>query len=138
MPGQVLLLSAATAVTFYGAGSLFLATNQQRSEAVMSMLQSITIILATIAFGVHGLTIVSIALAIRPLLLIAPVALLVYMRCRVAPQAFLGGQSFPLAAAVATGLVIWQLQNRVEASLGSVPTLLALGVAGLALLYPKP
>jgi O-antigen/teichoic acid export membrane protein len=131
IPGQVLLMASAAWVTFYGAGSLFLALNQQRSEALASVLQNVTIVVAALVFGRFGLTAAAIALAIRPLLLIVPVATLVHRRCHVSLRAFLASQAYPLGAAVAAGAGIWLLQGRAEAAFGSGLAFLGLAAVGL-------
>jgi len=132
VPGQAMLLSAAAAGTFYAAGALFLALTQARSEALVSVLQVVTIVLVAETFAGHGLTAVTIAMAIRPLLLIAPIAALVKFRCAVSMRSFLGAQGFPLIAAAAASVPLWLTERFAETTFGAIPALLGLGALGLA------
>ena len=132
VPGQVLLLSSACWVTLYGAGSLFLALNQQRTEAVVSVLQNASIVLVALVFSTRGLTIAAIALALRPLFLLAPITLLVHKKCQVSVRAFLSAQGLPLVAAAASGLLVWLLQGRIEASFGATAAFFGLAAVALA------
>jgi PST family polysaccharide transporter len=133
VPAQVLLLSSCTWVTFYGGGALFLALNQQRSEALVSILQTVTIVLAALGFGAYGLTAVTVALAIRPLLLIPLETTLVRRKCHVSTRAFLGSQGYALCAAAGSGLLVVLIRDRVEAMLGSRLALVMLTVAGFSI-----
>jgi teichuronic acid exporter len=133
VPAQVLLLSSFTWVTFYGGGVLFLALNQQRSEALMSILQTVTIVLTVLSFGAHGLLAVTVAMAVRPVLLIPLEAALVRKRCHVSLRAFLASQGFTLCAAAGSSLIVWLLRDPLEQMWGSGLALVTLGTAGLAL-----
>ncbi len=133
IPAQALLLSSCTWVTFYGGGVLFLALNQQRSEALISTLQTVSILAAVVSFGAHGLVAVTIALAVRPVLLIPVEAILVRKRCHVSLRAFLASQGPALCAAAASGSIIWLVRDRIEAMWGSRLALVTLGAGGLVL-----
>ena len=130
LPGQALLLAAAAWVSFFGAGALFLGLNQQRTEALANVLQNISIVIVAIAAGPFGLTVAALALAVRPLLLIGPVAVMVRRTCQVPARVFLGSQALPLTAALVAGAIVWLLQQRTEVALGSPLALIALGAAG--------
>jgi O-antigen/teichoic acid export membrane protein len=132
LPGRALLLAAAAWVSFYGAGALFLGLNRQRSEALVNVLQNISIVIVAIAAGPFGLTVAALALAVRPLLLIGPVALMVRRTCQVRARVFLGSQALPLTASLVAGAIVWVLQERTEVLLGSPLALVALGAAGFA------
>ena len=133
LPAQLLLLSTCAWVSFYGGGMLFLALNQQRSEALMSVLQTATTVLAALSFGAYGLTAVTVALAIRPFLLVPVEIFVVRRRCRVSIEAFLKGQRVALCAALGSALLVLVLRDRAEAALGTGVALVMLSAAGLAL-----
>ena len=132
VPAEALILSSATWVTFYGGGVLFLAIHQQRKEALMSILQSSTILLTAWALSPLGLVDVSVAMGIRPLLLIPLVAFLVQRYCHVPAKAFLGSQGPALVAALAGGSLVWLVRAPAENLLGSALALVLLGLAGIA------
>jgi O-antigen/teichoic acid export membrane protein len=133
IPAQVLLLASATWVTFYAGGVLFLALNQQRSEALSSILQTVTILLTVVIFGAYGLIVVAIALAIRPVLLLPVETTLVQMRCRVPARVFLSSQGPALWAAAGSGLVLLFVRDSIDSTLGSRLALVTLAAAGLAI-----
>jgi O-antigen/teichoic acid export membrane protein len=133
LPGQALLLAAGTWVTFYGAGVLFLALNQQRSEVYFNVLQNVTISIAALVFGPFGLTAVTLALAVRPLLLIGPVVLRARRTCQVSARALLGSQALPLGASLAAGAGVWLAEDYVESAVGSVVALVVLGLLGFTI-----
>jgi len=128
VPAQWLLLSAAASVTFYSATAVLLATQQQRAEATISILQVLTIVLATGAFGAKGLMLVAIALAVRAFLLVIPVAILVRRRSGIAYRAFLGPQLVPLIVAVAVAIPVGLVSGVAEVRLGSLLAVVSLGV----------
>jgi O-antigen/teichoic acid export membrane protein len=133
VPGQLLLLSTASSVTFYAATAFFLATRQQRIEALVCILQAITIVLATVAFGAHGLTVAAGALAIRACLMVAPISILIKKCCGVPYEAFLGSQAIPLAAAVLVAVPVGLTARFAESRIGPLPALICCGMGGLLL-----
>lgn len=132
VPAQALLLSSCAWVTFYGGGILLLARNQQRSEAAMSIAQTATVVLTTLVFGPYGLVAASVAMAIRPLLLVPLAAVLVRRNGHVSPRALLASQGCALCAAAGSGLLVLLVRERVETLLGNGFALVTLGAAGLA------
>ena len=133
LPAQALLLAAGTKVTFYGGNTLFLALGRQRNEALMSVLQTITMAITAWYFGASGLLAVTLALAARPVLLVPLEAWLVRKTCHVSASAFLGGQALPLGAATITGAVVWLLRDHTAATLGNLSALALLGAAFLTI-----
>ena len=131
VPGQWLLASNAALITFYCAGATLLASNQQRSEALIAALQSATLAAVILGFGPHGLIVVSIAMALRPFGLIPLAGALIRSKCGVPFRVFLGGQLLPAAAAAVGAGLIWMLRDLSAALIGEFATLLALGVLGL-------
>ncbi len=131
LPGQWLLVSSAAWVSFYSAGATFLATNQQRSEALIAALQSITLAAVILGFGPRGLIVVTVAMALRPFALIPLVAALIKSKCRVPLRTFLGSQLLPAEAAAASGGLIWILRDRLAALIGEFATLIVLGALGI-------
>lgn len=133
LPGQLLLLGTASSVTFYAGTALFLATRKQRIEAWVAILQVVTIVIATAAFGARGLTATAGALAIRSCLLVVPVALLIKKCCGVPYAAFLGSQALPLAVAALVAVPVGLTARVAEPRIGPLPALIGCGVAGLLL-----
>jgi O-antigen/teichoic acid export membrane protein len=133
LPGQWLLLSTGSSVVFYAATALFLATRQQHIEALVSSFQVVTIVLATVCFGAHGLTVAAAALAIRACLMVVPVSVLVKKCCGVPYDAFLGSQALALAAAILVAVPVGLTARFAEPRIGSLPTLIGCGMAGLLL-----
>lgn len=131
VPSEVLILSAATWVSFYGSGVLFLGLNQQRREALMSVVQSSTILFTAWFFSRWGLVEASVGMAIRPLLLIPLAIFLVKTYAQVPVKAFLGAQAPAFAGALAGGGLVWILRTPMENALGSGIALLALGAVGM-------
>lgn len=134
VPAQVLLLSSATWVALYAGGVLFLAVNQQRKEAWMSILQSSTILFAAWFFSSWGLVPVSAAMAIRPLLLIPVVAFLARRYCQIPTKVFLGAQLPALTVALIVGITAWILRIPAEKHMGSVAALALMG-GGAMVIY---
>jgi O-antigen/teichoic acid export membrane protein len=130
-PGQILLLSAAASPTFYAATALFLATQHQRTDALVSAFQVVTILFATSISAAHGLLIATLALGIRSWLLVIPIAVLIKRSSGVPYGAFLGSQMSPLTAAVLVGLPVGGIASMAEPRAGAFPTLIGCGVAGL-------
>ena len=131
VPSEVLILSAGAWVSFYGSGVLFLALNQQRREALMSVVQSSTILLTAWFFSRWGLVDASVAMAIRPLLLIPLAVFLVKTYAHVPIRAFLGAQGPALAGALASGGLVWMLRTPAENAFGNGIALLVLGAVGM-------
>lgn len=130
---QFLLVTSGTAVTFFGGGSVFLAQNRQHNEAVMSVIQTVTLALAAYYFGAYGLTIFAMAMALRPLPLIPLEAVLVRRACHVPIAATLGVQIRPLIAAAMSGLGVWFIRDAVVSRLGNGQALVVLSIAGISL-----
>jgi teichuronic acid exporter len=133
VPAQVLFLSCCSWVTFYSGGALFLALNRQRNEALMSFLQTATVAVAALVFGPYGLVVATVAIAVRPFLLVPVEMALLRAQCGVALRALLSSQAPALGAAAVSGLLVLLVRDRVESMLGSAPALVALAVAGLVI-----
>jgi O-antigen/teichoic acid export membrane protein len=131
VPAQWLLSSVAAYVTFYCAPAILLAANQQRSEALISILQTVTLAGVVTAFGVRDLIVVSMAMALRPFVLIPLVAALVRAKSQVTIKTFLGGQGVAFGAALASGALVSLLLDPTVASMGDFAALIGLGVLGL-------
>ena len=133
LAAQVLLVSCASSVTFYGGGALFLSQNQQHSEALVTTLQTVTVVLVVLAFGSYGLGVVTLAMAVRPFLLIPLEASLARRTCGVSARALLGSQLPTLSAAAASAALVLLLREPINTLLGAPAGLVTGGVLGLGL-----
>ena len=133
VPAQLLLLSCVSSVSFYGGGALFMSQNQQHSEALVNTLQTVSVVLVVLVFGPYGLGVVTLAMAVRPFLLIPLEASLVRRKCGVSARVFLGSQLPSLCAAGGSAVMVLMLRERIDALLGAPVGLLAGGLLGLVL-----
>lgn len=133
IPSQFLLLATVSTVSFYGGSAALVALNQMKWDALVSVLQTVTMAATALIFGRYGLIAVSLALAVRAFALIPLQIGLLARRCGVRARNFLGSQALPLVAAAVSAGCVWRLEGRTEALLGSAKALLVLGALGMVL-----
>jgi hypothetical protein len=72
-------------------------------------------------------------LAIRSCLMVAPISMLIKKYCGIPYNSFLGSQALPLAVALLIAVPVGLTANFAEPRIGSFPTLLSCGLAGILL-----
>jgi O-antigen/teichoic acid export membrane protein len=133
-PSQLMLLTVVPYMTFYVASGVLLARNRQNSEARISVVQGMTIVIAVATFGRFGLVATSAAIGLV-LAATMPVPIAVMRRqCGLTLGDLLSPQTAPLAASCAMGLAVSLLRRPIEAALGSDQALFVLIAIG-AVLY---
>jgi PST family polysaccharide transporter len=139
---QLMLLMGVPAVTYYAASAVLLALNRQKSEAAMSTLNTVSILVTVLIFVPFGLVAVTGALAAR-LVLMLPVPITMMRRQGgVRPRDILMPQAIPFIAAVGMGAAVRLLSAKLGSdSVSSLVELLGFGVfayaALLTLFLPK-
>jgi O-antigen/teichoic acid export membrane protein len=134
LPSQLMLLTGLPYVTFYVATAALLALNRQNSEARISAVQGVGIVIAVGAFARFGLVATTAAIAA---ILVATVPLPIVVmrrRCNLSLHDILSPQVAALIAALSMGAAVYLLRMPIEAALGSVAALFVLIAVG-ALLY---
>jgi len=129
---QFMLLMGFPMLTFHCATSVLLALNQQATEALISVVQTVTSILLVLAVAPFGLTIAAAAIALRQLFLLPLPLLLIRRRCDIPIRAMVAPQLPALLAAAASAAAVWMLAPELERLFGSLkalPLLVALGMA---------
>lgn len=131
VPSQLLLLSCVPLVASYFSSSVFLASNQQSSEAFLSTLQAVFVTVLALVSAPFGLLAAVIALAVRPVLML-PIQLAVLARkCAVPARAMLRPQIPMLAASALIGIGMSWLRSYLEARYGGVTALTLVCGAGV-------
>jgi O-antigen/teichoic acid export membrane protein len=134
VPAQCMLLTCGALLTQYMAGAALLAMNLQRSEALVSVIQTVTTVAAVAVCAPHGLVAATAAIALRPLVLV-PLSLgLLKRHCGIAAATMFRPQWPALAASLVMGAGVWLLRVALEPVVGDVVALPILVVAG-ALIY---
>lgn len=110
LPAQLLLLTCVAVVTQYVTGAALLAMNFQRSEALVSVAQTIATFVAVVACAPYGLVATSIGIAARPFVLLPLSLLLVKRRCAIPASTILRPQWPPLAASGVMGACVCALR----------------------------
>jgi len=132
-PTQFMLLACMAQITHYCAGATLLALNLQKSEAIASIAQTSTTVLAVVISAPFGITTASAVIAGRPFAMLPlPVALL-KRQCSLPARVILGAQLPALAAALAMGAGVWLVRLEIEPILSSIAVLPILVAAGAAL-----
>lgn len=130
---QLMLLTCVPIVTSYCATSTLMALNRQGSEALISTVQTGSILIVAWCAARFGLTIVALALMLRPLVLL-PLPALYLRRCGVSLRTLIGGQVPALLVSLGFGAAMWALRVFLDARLTSVVSL-AISACVSAVLY---
>jgi O-antigen/teichoic acid export membrane protein len=107
VPAQVMLLSCVALVTQYMSGAALLAMNFQRSEALVSIAQTIATVIAVAVCAPFGVLAASVGIAARPYLLLPLSVSLVKRRCGIAPASLFRPQQPALVASLVMGACVW-------------------------------
>ena len=133
VPAQCMLLTCIPLVTQYLSGATLLAMNRQRSEAVLSVAQTVTTLVAVIACAPLGLLAASAAIAARPLVLLPLAVRLMRRQCGIPAGAILRPQWPALAASLLMGAGVCVLRLALEPSVRAIVALPLLVLAGAAI-----
>jgi O-antigen/teichoic acid export membrane protein len=133
MATQLLLLACMAQITHYCAGATLLACNFQKAEAVGSVVQTLTTVVATLIAAPFGITVAAAVIGGRPFATIPVPVMLLKRKAGLSPRVILGAQLPALAAALGMGAGVWLLQLETAPRLGGVAELLLLVAAGAAL-----
>lgn len=132
IPAQCMLLTCLALVTQYMAGGALLALNFQKTEAVISIAQTATTLIAVVACAPFGLLAASIGIAARPFALL-PLSLVLLKRyCAIPPSTMFLPQWPALAASLVMGAVVCALRLALESRVTDAVALPILVVAGAA------
>ena len=110
VPAQCMLLTCAALVTQYLAGATLLAMNFQRTEAIVSIAQTLTTVVAVVACAPFGLVAASIGIAARPFVLLPLSVGLLKRKCAIPARTVFQPQWPALAASVTMGACVWLLR----------------------------
>jgi O-antigen/teichoic acid export membrane protein len=130
LPASLMMLMCIPQVSHYCAGAVLLAMNQQKAEALNSVMQTIATAIAVLAFAPLGLLPATAAYAARPLLLLPVPALLLRDKCAVPPRTLFAAQTPALIASGLMGIGVTLLRIALEPYLRSIlllPVLIAAG-----------
>jgi O-antigen/teichoic acid export membrane protein len=130
VPAQLMLLTCVPLVTQYMSGAALLAMNFQRSEAIVSIAQTVTTVVAVAVCAPFGLLAASIGIAARPLVLLPLSMFLLKRRCAIPPVALFQPQWPALAASLTMGACVWWLRLMLEPLVKDVVALPILILAG--------
>jgi O-antigen/teichoic acid export membrane protein len=130
IPAQLMLLTCVALVTQYMCGAVMLALNFQRAEALVSVAQTVSTIIAVAVCAPFGLLAASGGIAARPFALL-PLSLgLVGHRCGVPVATILRPQIPALLASLVMGACVWGLRLALQPVLSDAVALPLLMAAG--------
>ena len=134
VPAQVMLLTCVALVTQYMSGAALLALNFQRSEALVSIAQTIATVLAVAVCAPFGVLAASVAIAARPYVLLPLSVSLLRKRCGIAPATVFRPQQPALVASLVMGACVWSLRLALASVVSDAVALPLLVLAG-AMVY---
>jgi O-antigen/teichoic acid export membrane protein len=130
VPAQAMLLTCIALVTQYMGGATLLAMNFQRSEALVSIAQTVATLVAVAVCAPFGVVAASVGIAARPYVLLPLTVSLLRRRCGIAPASVFRPQMPALAASLAMGGCVWLLRlalGGVMSDAAALPLLVACG-----------
>jgi len=130
IPAQLMLLMCVAFTTHYCIGAALLALNQQKAEALTSIIQTAVTVVVVMVSAPFGLVPATAAYAARPIALLPLPALLLRWKGGVPVSAVLQAQLPVLLIASVMGIVVWLLRVSLEPFLNSVVLLALLVVCG--------
>ena len=130
VPAQCMLLTCVALVTQYMSGAALLALNFQRTEAVVSVAQTLATIVAVAVCAPFGLLTAAIGIAARPFVLLPLSVGLLKRYCGIPPAAVFRPQWPALAASLVMGACVWLLRIALEPLTSEAVALPILVVAG--------
>jgi O-antigen/teichoic acid export membrane protein len=110
VPSQYLLLTCVALVTQYLSGATLLAMNFQRSEALVSIAQTVVTVIAVVVCAPFGLVAMSIGIAARPLVLLPLSVGLLRRKCAIPPSSVFQPQYPALLASMIMGISVWGMR----------------------------
>jgi O-antigen/teichoic acid export membrane protein len=131
IPAQLMMLGIIPYVTHYALSAALLGFNRQSSIAVNSTVQTVTLLLVSVAFAPLGLIPVTAAIACRPLLTATIPVIFARRHCGLAIRAVLLAQLPALLAATATGGILLVLRWTLAPYIGDAALLVTLVAAGV-------
>lgn len=134
MPAQVMLLACGALVTQYLGNAALLAMNLQRSEALVSIAQTLATVIAVAVCAPYGILAASVGIAARPYLLLPLSLWLLGRRCGIAPAVVFRPQLPALLASGVMGVCVWLSRVALTGVIAEVVTLPLLVVIG-AIVY---
>jgi O-antigen/teichoic acid export membrane protein len=132
VPAQFMLLACGALVTQYLSGATLLAMNFQRSEALVSIAQTILTVIAVVACAPLGLVAMSIGIAARPFLLLPLSVGLLRRKCAIPARSVFQPQFPALLASATMGICVWLLRVALEPLVSDAVALPVLVLAGAA------
>jgi O-antigen/teichoic acid export membrane protein len=132
IPAQCMLLSCVALVTQYMSGAALLAMNFQRTEAAVSVAQTVITVVAMAVCAPFGLLAASIGIAARPLILLPLSVGLLKRNCQIPAAAVFRPQWRALAASLTMGACVWLLRVVLEPVVSDMVALPILVVTGAA------
>jgi len=126
----LMLLMCVAFTTHYCIGAALLALNQQKAEALTSIIQTAVTVAVVMVSAPYGLVAATAAYAARPIALLPLPALLLRWKGGVPVSAVLQAQLPVLLIASVMGAVVWLLRVSLEPYLNSVVLLGLLVVCG--------
>jgi O-antigen/teichoic acid export membrane protein len=130
IPAQCMLLTCVALVTQYIAGAALLAMNFQRTEAAVSVAQTVTTLLAVAACAPFGLLAASIGIAMRPFVLLPLSVGLLKRYCSIKASAIFPPQWPAFAASLVMGACVTLLRLTLESTVRDAVALPILVLAG--------
>lgn len=130
VPAQLMLLTCAALVTQYICGAVLLAMNFQRTEAVVSVAQTVTTVLAVVVCAPLGLVAASAGIAARPFFLLPLSVSLLKRNCAIPASSVFLPQWPALAASVTMGVGVSLLRLLLEPLISDAAALPILVLAG--------
>ncbi|HWJ34679.1 MAG TPA: oligosaccharide flippase family protein [Steroidobacteraceae bacterium] len=133
LPAQCLLLTCVPLVTQYIGGAALLAMNRQKTEAVISITQTVTTLIAVVACAPFGLLAASIGIAARPFVLLPLSVGLLRRYCAISVSTIFLPQWPALAASLVMGACVWLLRLALQPIVRDAVALPILVLAGAAI-----
>jgi O-antigen/teichoic acid export membrane protein len=133
IPAQCMLLTCIPLVTQYMGGATLLAMNYQKSEAVVSVVQTVATLAAVVACAPFGLLAASIGIAARPFVLLPLSLRLLKRNCAVSSSAMFAPQWPALASSLVMGALVSMLRLWLEPWVKDAVALPILILAGAAI-----
>jgi O-antigen/teichoic acid export membrane protein len=133
IPAQCMLLTSIALVTQYIAGAALLAMNLQRMEALVSIAQTVTTLIAVVACAPFGLLAASIGIAARPFVLLPLSMGLLKRYCAIETSSIFPPQWPALAASLVMGACVSLLRLTLAPLVRDIVALPILVLTGAAI-----
>jgi len=131
VPAQLLMLMGLPGVSLFAIGGLLMALNFQRSEAMLSVADTLATVVLVAVSAPHGLLLAATAYACRPLATLPLGTHYARADCGIAARSMLSPQLPALVAALAMGALVWTLGDYLQGKSSAPIVLLVQIVAGV-------